>query len=102
MGRVDFEVDGAAIDALIAAGNSSSLGLNLSADLGKVVEAAIGLMEELSKLGLLGGGGDRLGVCVVLRSIIEAAGDVDQLQDQRATGDDAGSSGKKVSADNVF
>lgn len=50
MGRVNLEVDGTPIDSLVTAGNPSSFGLNLSADLRKVIKPPSKLMKELSKL----------------------------------------------------
>lgn len=103
MGRVDLQVDGLAVDALVVSSDSSSLVLNLSLDLAKVVEATARNVVELSTLVLASDRG--WGVwhvdLIALRSI-GIAGDVDELQDKRSTGDDAASSRKKVATDDVF
>lgn len=103
MGRVDLQVDGLAVDALVVSSDSSSLVLNLSLDLAKVVEATARNVVELSPLVLASDRG--WGVWhvdfIALRSI-GIAGDVDELQDKRSTGDDAASSRKKVATDDVF
>lgn len=52
MRGVDLQVDRASVDSLVAAGNPGGLGLNLTADFGKVVETAASVMQELSELGL--------------------------------------------------
>lgn len=56
MGRVDFEVDGLPVDALIATGDSCGFILNLSLDIGKVIETSVRDMMELGPLGSPGGG----------------------------------------------
>ena len=88
MWGVDLEVDGASVDPLVAAGNPRCLGLDFAANVGKVKETPVGLMEEFSKLGSLGRG-CRLGRF----RIVIVGGDVDELEDQRTTSDDARAAG---------
>ena len=50
VGRVDFEVDGMAVDALIVTRNSCSLILNFSLDIGKVRKPPAWDVDELGPL----------------------------------------------------
>jgi hypothetical protein len=51
MRRVDLEVDGLSVDALVVTGNTGRLVLNLALDVAKVVEPPVGDMVELCPLG---------------------------------------------------
>ena len=101
MRRVNFEINGLSVDSLIGAGDTRSLVLNLALDIGKVVEPSIGDMVELCPLGASRSGGRAEAVLDWLGSIL-IFGDIDELQDKRATGDDATASGQEISADNVL
>ena len=97
MWGVDLEVDGASVDSLVAASNPRRLGLDFPANVGKVKEAPVGLMEEFSKLGGLGRG-RRFGRF----RIVIVGGDVDELEDQRTTSDDARATGQEVPSDDIL
>lgn len=56
MRRVDFEVNGLSVDALVAASNPGGFIFNLSLDIGKVIEPPVGDVMELSPLGSPCGG----------------------------------------------
>lgn len=102
--RIDFEVDGLAVDAFVAAGYPGRLILNLSLDLAKVVELASRDVAEFTPLVLAGYARGRVwNVDVVaFGPVVSATGDVDELQDQRPAGDDAAATGEEVPADNVL
>ena len=74
MWRIDLEVDGLASDALVVAGHSGGLILDLALDVAKVGVAPVE-MEELAPLGELGW---------VFRH-----GGVDELKDEGSARDDA-------------
>jgi hypothetical protein len=102
--RVDFEVDGLSVDALVVSCNSRRLGFNLALDLAKVVEFAPRDVEELAPFLLAGY--TRWGMwdvdLVVLVGIFAFAGKIDELENKRPSCYDAATSGEKVSADNIF
>lgn len=102
MGRVNFEVNGLACDALVIAGNTGGLVLDLAFDIAKVGEASVGNVVELCPLagsrnvgvplrGMCRGGG--LGLLV---------GNVDKLKNQRSTSDNATATRQKISTDDVL
>lgn len=103
MRRVDLEVDGLSVDALVASSDPGRLVLNFPLDLMKVVEAASGYVIELAPLILAG---DRSWsvwhMDLVAVRPVRGAGDVDELQNQGATSDNAASSREKIAPDNVF
>jgi hypothetical protein len=102
--RVDFEIDGLPVDALVVSCNSRCLGFNLAFDLAKVVEFAPRDVEELAPFLL--SGNTRWGMwdvyLIVLVGIFAFAGEIDELKDKRPSCYDAATSGEKVSADNVL
>lgn len=103
MRRVDLEIDGLAVDTLVVASNSSRLVLNLPLDLTEVIEATTGDVVELSPFILTSNRGRGVWhVDLIALGSVGVAGDVDELQDERTTSDDAASPWKKVAADNVF
>lgn len=71
--------DGELGDALVLSSNAKRLCLDLAPDIGKVVE----LFVRVEKLAVFGGG----------------LGDVDELENERPTGDDALAAGKKIATD---
>lgn len=101
MGGVDLEVDGLAVNALVGTGNTGRLVLNLALNIGKVCKASVGNVVEFGPFGAAGGRGRAVGQRRrVGHSIV--IGDVDELEDEGTTGDNAGATRQKVSADNVF
>lgn len=103
MGRVDLKVDGLTIDALVVSSNSGRLVLNLPLDLTEIVEATTGNVVELSPFVLTSNRGRGVWhVNLIAFGSVGVAGDVDELQNQRTTSDDAASSWEKVATHNVF
>lgn len=103
MGRVDLQVDGLTVDTLVVSSNSGRLVLNLSLDLTKIVEAAARDMVELSPLVLASDRGRSVWhVNLIAFGSVGVAGDVDELQDQRSTSDNAAASWEKVATNDVF
>lgn len=104
MRGVDLEVDGLAVDALVVPGDARRLGLDLALDLGEVVEPATRDVQKLAPFLLPGDAGWRVRHVhlVVLVGVVPLAGQVDELQNERAAGDDAAASGQEVSADDVL
>jgi hypothetical protein len=102
--RVDLEVDGLPVDALVVSCDPGRLVLDLAPDLGEVVVSPPGDVQELAPFLLPGDARGGVGDVdlVVLVSVFALAGQVDELEDERASGHDAAASGQKVSADNVF
>lgn len=103
MWRVYLKVDRLSVDALVVSCYSCSLVLNFPPDLAEVVETATRNVIELGPLILPchAGGCVRYVDLIVLR-LVAVAGNVDELQDQRSSGDDAASSWKEISTDNVL
>lgn len=102
MGRVDLQVYGLTGDALVVARDARSLVLDLALDIAKVGETPVGDVVELcplarSRHGLAPVRG--VGACGGLGLLVR---DVDELQNQRATGDDAAATGQKISTDDVL
>jgi hypothetical protein len=102
--RVDLEVDGLSVDALVVSCDSGRLVLDLAPDLGEVVVSPPGDVEELSPFLLSGDARGGVGNVdlIVFVGVFALAGQVDELQDERASGHDAVASGEKVSADDVL
>ena len=86
VGAVYAEVDGELADALVLAGDAEGLLLDLLADVVKVGVAPVEV-EELAPLGAVARGVGR--------------GGVDQLEHERAAGDDALAAREEVAADNA-
>jgi hypothetical protein len=103
MGRVDLQIDGLTVDTLVISSDSGRLVLNLPLDLAKIVEATARDMVELSPLILASDRGRSVWhVNLIAFGSVGVAGDVDELQDQRSTSDDAAASWKKVATNNVL
>jgi len=103
MRRVDLEVDGLTVDALVVSSNSGRLVLNLPLDLTKVVEATTRDVIELSPFVLTSDRGRGVWhVDLIALGSVGIAGDVDELQNERTTSYDAASSWEKVATDNVL
>lgn len=103
MWGIDLEVDGLASDALVVAGHSGGLILDLALDVAKVGVAPVGDVVELAPFARA------RDICVVLgrvRRVLRDVGtvvrDVDELEDQRPASDDTAAAGQKVTANNVL
>lgn len=103
MWRIDLEVDGLASDALVVAGHSGGLILDLALDVAKVGVAPVGDVVELAPFAR------SRDICVVLgrmgnllRGVDTLVRDVDELEDQRPASDDTTAAGQKVTANNVL
>lgn len=104
MRRVDFQVDGLSVDALVRARNARRLGLDLASDFLEVVEAATGHVVELSPLVLSGH------CCrsvwhvdfMIAGFVGTFGGQVDELEDERTAGDDAAATREEISADDIL
>jgi hypothetical protein len=103
MRRVDLQVDGLTVDALVVSSNSGRLVLNLPLDLTEIVEATTGNVVELSPFVLTSNRGRGVWhVYLIALGSVGITGDVDELQNQRTTSDDAASSWKKVATNDVL
>lgn len=96
----NLEVDGLAINALIASRNSRSLIFDFPLDIAKIGEPPVGDVVKLgpfvpSSLSRVPVGGVR----VVLALF---AWDVDELQNERPPSNDAAATGEEISADDVL
>jgi hypothetical protein len=102
--RVDLEVNGLPVDALVVACYPGRLVLNLAPDLGEVIVPPTWDVEELSPFLLASNACWGVGHMhfVVVVCILALAGEVDELQNQGSSGHDAAASGQEVSADNVL
>lgn len=93
--RVDFEVDGLPIDSLVVSCYPRGLVLDFTPDLGEIVVSPPWDMEELSPFLLPSN--TRWSVrhvdLVIVVGIFAFAGEVDELEDERSSGDDAATSG---------
>lgn len=101
MGRVDLEVDGLSVNTLVGSGNSGGLVLNLALDVGEVVEASVGNVVELSPLGASRRVGGAEAILYGLWCVL-ILGNIDELQNEGASGANTAASRQKISADNVF
>lgn len=105
MRGVDFKIDGLSVNAFVVSCYPSCLVLNLAPDFGKVVEASTRNMKELSPFLLLAGkagwGVGNMNLFIVI-VVFTFTGQVDELQDKWPPSDDATTSGKKVSADDIL
>jgi hypothetical protein len=104
MRRVDLQVDWLAVDTFVVASNSRCFGFNLALNLGEVVEPPPRNVEEFSPLLLTcyTGWGVRNMDFIVLVGVVALARDVDELEDERSSSNDAAASGEKVPADDVL
>jgi hypothetical protein len=76
-------MDGKAVDALVEARNASRFRLDFPPDGIKVCETMAGGVEKFSPFGFEGG----------VLGVLGGGPDVDELEDEGATGDDAGATG---------
>tara|TARA_R110002003_G_scaffold59_19_gene5376 strand:+ start:1958 stop:2278 length:321 start_codon:yes stop_codon:yes gene_type:complete len=103
MRRVDFEVDGLSVDALVVSCYPRRLGFDFASDLGEVVELPPWDVEEFSPFLLASDTCWRVwDVHFVALVLISLAGKVDELQNKWPPGNDATTSGEEVSADDVL
>lgn len=102
--RVDFEVDGLSVDALVTSCYPGRLILNLSLDLAKVIELAARNVTELAPLILTGytGGSVWYIELIAFRLVLSLAWHIDELQNERSSGDDAASTRQEIPSDNVL
>ena len=104
MWRVDLQVDGLSVDALVAARYATGLALNLPLDILKVIPFPMRLMVEFCPLILPCYAGWRVWdvYFVMARLVVSAAWEVDELKDERSSSYDAAATREKVSADDVL
>lgn len=104
MGRVNFEIYGLSVDPLVISCDARSLVLDFTLHVGKVEEAATGDVVELCPFFLASNACRSMWNMdlIVLRSIGALAWDVDELQDEGSSCDDAASSGQEVAPYDVF
>lgn len=104
MGRVDFEVDRLSVDAFVASRYPGSLIFNLPLDLVEVVKLATGYVTKLAPLILSSytGGSMWYVDLVAFRFVLVIAWNIDQLQYQGPSSDDAAATRQEVSANNVL
>lgn len=100
MRGVYLEVDGLAVDALVATRNPGRLVLDLALDIAKVGEATARDVMELCPLRAPGGVGVLEGRLEVDLSLVLL--DIDELQNQGAAGDDAAASGEEIAANDIL
>lgn len=98
MRGVDLQVDGTPVDSLVTSRDPCRLGFDLTADLSEVVEAAVGLVEELSEFWLFR---SRLSGLLIAFDLT-TAGYIDQLKDERTTGDNAGATRQEIPSDDIL
>ena len=102
--RVDLEINGLSVDSLVVSCYPRGLVLDLASDLGEVVVSPPRDVQELSPLLLPSN--TRWGMrdvnFIVLVGIVAFAGEVDELEDERSSSDDAATSGQEVSTDDVL
>ena len=93
MRRVDFEVDGLSVDALVASCYPGRLVLDLPLDLAEVVKFTARDVTKLAPLVLTGytGGGVWYVYLITLRLVIPVAWNIDELKNEWSAGDNAAS-----------
>lgn len=103
MWRVDFEIDGLSVDALVVTSYSGCLILNLSFYVLEIREPTIGNVVKLCPFWL------RCNTCSSMRDMdfvsfwrVILAGYVDKLQNERPSCDYSTSSGQEISPNNIF
>lgn len=96
----DLEVDGLAIDALVASRDSRRLVFDLPLDIAEVSEAPVGDVVELGPLVPRSLSDVPVGGVRVIIALI--AWDVDELQNERPSSTDAAATGQEIPADDVF
>lgn len=100
MRRVNLEVDGLAVNSLVATSDSRGFRLNFALHVAEIGEATTLHMLELGPFGatsLL-----RVAICSVDVRLVRVLLDIDQLQDQRPPGANATASGEEVTANDIF
>ena len=104
MWRVDLQVDGLSIDALVVSRDACRLILNLPFDVGKVVESSTGDMMKLCPFPLSGHARRRMkNVHLVIGGFaVPLGGDVDQLKDERPSSDDATTAWQEIPSDDIL
>jgi len=88
------------IDALIVAGDPSRLVLNFPLDIAKVVESPVGDVVKFSPFIASGFAG--VSVTRSRRVLGVVIWNVDKLEDEGSSGDDATAAGQEVSSNNVL
>jgi len=104
MRRVYLQVDRLSIDALVVSCYPGSLCLDLPFYLGKVIKSPPGYMMELSPF-LLSSytSGSMWDVDFIIGGlVVSLAGKIYELKNERSSSDDAASSRKEISADDVL
>lgn len=104
MWRVNLEVNGLSVDALVISSYPRCLVLNLPLDLAKILEPPAGQVVELRPFVLCSNACRRVWCVdlIVIWLVSALAGDVDELQNQRSSSDNAASSREKVLSNDVF
>jgi hypothetical protein len=101
--RVDLEINRLPVDALVVTCNSSCFVLNFPFYVLKVGKSSVGDVMELGPFWLRCDAGWRMrDVYLITILHIIFSRNVDQLKDKRPPSHNATSSGKKISADDVF
>ena len=90
MRGINLEVDGLSVDALVNTSDSSRLVLDLSLDVGKVVELAARDMVKFCPLGSPRSSGRSIGIAQRIGSLL-IFGNVDELENQGPSSNDAAS-----------
>ena len=98
--RVDLEVYGLAVDALVASGNPRRLVLNFPFDIAKIGEPPVGNVMEFGPL--IVAGLVWVSVAASQSFIAVFIGNVDELQNEGSAGHDAATAGQKISPHDVF
>lgn len=102
MRRVDFQVNGLSVDALVGAGNSRRLILDFSLDIYEIGVSSIGDVVELGPFSAARSSRRAVGVVVGIGAWLVVLYDVDELKDQRSSSHNAAASRQKVAADDVL
>lgn len=102
MRRVDFQVNGLSVDALVGAGNSRRLILDFSLDIYEIGVSSIGDVVELGPFSAARSSRRAVGVVVGIGARLVVLYDVDELKDQRSSSHNAAASRQKVAADDVL
>ena len=100
VGRVDLEVDGLTVDALVATGYSRRLVLDLPLDVAEISEPPVGNVMKLGPLIPRSCSG--IPVSRVECVLGLALRYVDQLQNQGSPGDDATAAGQEIAANDIL
>jgi hypothetical protein len=104
MWRVDFQIDGLAVDALVVSCYPRRLGLDFALYLGEVVDSPAGNVKKLAPLLLSCYARRRMWdvYFVALVLVLALTGQVDELQDEWPPGNDAASSREEVPSDDIL